>query len=102
MKIIYKLHGYVTIGRLGWTKVIHLNLYCNSSFESFHNSPFISCHGVNLEGKMGPNLQKIGAVLNKDQILKKIQNGGGVMPAFQKRLEANEIQALAEWLSLKK
>lgn len=70
--------------------------------EALFKQSCVSCHGVNLEGKMGPRLQKVGAELSKDQILKKIQNGGGGMPAFQKRLKTNEIEILAEWLSLKK
>jgi mono/diheme cytochrome c family protein len=70
--------------------------------EALYKQGCISCHGVNLQGVVGPNLQKVGAELSRLQILSKIENGGGGMPSFKKRLDTNEINALAEWLSLKK
>lgn len=69
--------------------------------EALYKKSCLSCHGVNLQGVVGPNLQKIGAELSKGQIMTKIQNGGGGMPPFQKRLDAKEIDVLAEWLALK-
>lgn len=64
----------------------------------------ISCHGADLEGKLGPNsnLQKVGAKRSKDQIIAKIKNGGGGMPGFQGKLKDAEITALADWLATKK
>jgi mono/diheme cytochrome c family protein len=60
------------------------------------------CHGENLEGKIGPNLQKIGGKISADQIKKQIENGGGGMPAFGKKLKAEEVDALVSWLAAKK
>jgi len=73
-----------------------------SAAEALYKQGCISCHGTNLQGVVGPSLQKIGAELSKAQIIAKIEYGGGGMPAFHKRLDTNEIEALAEWLSLKK
>lgn len=57
-----------------------------------------SCHGQNLEGVVGPNLQKIGAQLDEKQIADIIKNGkGGMPPGILKKQP--EIQAVAKWLS---
>ncbi|MBX6395611.1 MAG: cytochrome c [Alicyclobacillaceae bacterium] len=61
-----------------------------------------ACHGANLEGGMGPALNKVGAKLTEDQIATKIQNGGGAMPAFKNSLKEDDIKALATWLASKK
>ena len=39
-----------------------------------------SCHAVNLEGGVGPNLTKVGSRLSKDEIEKVIIEGQGSMP----------------------
>jgi cytochrome c551 len=62
----------------------------------------ITCHGVELQGGFGPNLQKVGGRLTKEQIIKQIHDGGGDMPPFGTQLKAEEIQSLADWLSTKK
>jgi cytochrome c551 len=62
----------------------------------------VSCHGVELQGDFGPNLQKVGGRLTKDQITKQIHDGGGDMPPFGTQLKDEEIQSLATWLSAKK
>ncbi|MFC0330876.1 c-type cytochrome [Paenibacillus sepulcri] len=67
-------------------------------------SACISCHGSELQGKMGPetNLQHVGKRLSKEQIARQIRKGGESMPAFESRLTAEEIEGLASWLSGKK
>ncbi|TBL72716.1 c-type cytochrome [Paenibacillus thalictri] len=62
----------------------------------------ISCHGSNLEGGVGPNLQKIGGKYSKDQISTLVNSGKGAMPSFKGRLSDSEIGALADWLAAKK
>ncbi|TNJ62764.1 cytochrome c [Paenibacillus hemerocallicola] len=62
----------------------------------------MSCHGGNLEGKPGPNLQKIGASKTKDQIMTQISKGGSRMPGFESKIEAADIETLAVWLADKK
>ncbi|WEG14248.1 cytochrome c [Pullulanibacillus sp. KACC 23026] len=59
-----------------------------------------SCHGDQLQGGIGPNLQKIGSKLSKDQILTQIKNGGGAMPANV--IQGKDAEAVATWLSKKK
>ncbi|NEW08056.1 cytochrome c [Paenibacillus sp. SYP-B3998] len=72
--------------------------------ESFTVNKCISCHGVDLAGKVGPksNLQKVGATMSEEQITNKIKNGGGGMPAYKTKLTEEEVGLLADWLSSKK
>ncbi|MFD0716570.1 c-type cytochrome [Paenibacillus sp. GCM10027626] len=64
----------------------------------------ISCHGTELQGKMGDatNLQKIGKQKTKEEIINRINTGKGAMPAFESSLTKEEIEQLADWLSGKK
>jgi mono/diheme cytochrome c family protein len=62
----------------------------------------VSCHGVDLGGAVGPNLQNVGSRLSVDQIATVIANGRNAMPAFKDRLKTEEIDALSVWLAAKK
>ncbi|MFK4393154.1 cytochrome C551 [Bacillus sp. AFS026049] len=57
-----------------------------------------SCHAVNLEGGVGPNLTKVGSKLSKEDIEKVIANGqsGGMPKGIIKGKEASMV---AEWLA---
>jgi cytochrome c551 len=72
--------------------------------ELFEKNKCISCHGVDLAGRVGPktNLQKVGATMTPEQITAQIRDGGGGMPAYQSKLTADEIHLLTDWLSSKK
>ncbi|MCD1261229.1 cytochrome c [Paenibacillus athensensis] len=70
--------------------------------EALYKSNCLSCHGGNLEGKIGPSLAKVGGKLDEAKIAAKINNGGGGMPAFKSTLKEQDVQALAAWLSSKK
>lgn len=61
-----------------------------------------SCHGDQLQGNIGPNLQKIGSQFSKAQILNIIKNGkgGGKMPAGL--ISGSDADAVAAWLAAKK
>ncbi|MGE7876027.1 cytochrome c551 [Peribacillus muralis] len=56
-----------------------------------------SCHAVNLEGGVGPNLTKVGAKLTKADIEKVIANGQGAMP--KEIIKGKEASMVAEWLA---
>ncbi|NWL90252.1 MULTISPECIES: c-type cytochrome [unclassified Paenibacillus] len=62
----------------------------------------ISCHGDQLQGQVGPNLQKIGAQLTADQLYGIIKKGKGQMPTFKDRLKDEEIANVALWLAEQK
>ncbi|AJY74006.1 c-type cytochrome [Paenibacillus beijingensis] len=64
----------------------------------------ISCHGTDLQGRMGPetDIHAIGGKWSKEQIAAQIANGGGLMPAFKERLTEEQIGALADWLAAHK
>jgi cytochrome c551 len=70
--------------------------------QSIYKQNCMSCHGNNMEGAIGPNLQKVGAKYNKDQIVTILTNGRGAMPSFKNKLSSDEIVSLADWLSAKK
>ena len=61
----------------------------------------IRCHANDLSGLVGAesDLRKVGERLTSQQIADIITNGGDIMPSFKDRLQAEEIEALAEWLS---
>lgn len=61
----------------------------------------VSCHGTDLQGRIGPNtnLQKIGERLSKEEIAKQIENGSEGMQPFKDTLTAEEIDGLATWLA---
>lgn len=64
----------------------------------------VSCHGSELQGRVGPNtnLQKVGARMSNSDIIRQIEQGEGSMPDFKDRLSAEEIAGLAKWLAGKK
>ncbi len=68
--------------------------------EAIYNKSCVSCHGENLEGDMGPALDKVGASLSKDEILDVIENGRGQMPPGTAKGE--DAEKVAEWLAEKK
>ncbi|WP_242222927.1 cytochrome c550 [Bacillus cereus group sp. BfR-BA-01380] len=59
-----------------------------------------SCHGDQLQGAVGPNLQKVGGKLSKDQIQEVIVKGRGNMPPGL--IPADQASKVADWLSKKK
>jgi cytochrome c5 len=67
--------------------------------ETIYEQSCISCHGGNLEGGVGPNLQQVGGNLTKQQIQKVLLNGRGMMPAFKGKLTDEEITNLVGWLA---
>ncbi|WP_044736834.1 cytochrome c551 [Geobacillus kaustophilus] len=59
-----------------------------------------SCHGQDLSGGVGPNLQKVGSKYSKDEIKNIIANGRGAMPAGI--IKGEDADKVAEWLASKK
>ncbi|KYD23482.1 MULTISPECIES: cytochrome c551 [Anoxybacillaceae] len=59
-----------------------------------------SCHGKDLSGGAGPNLQKVGSKYSKDEIKNIIEKGRGGMPAGL--IKGEDADKVAEWLASKK
>lgn len=74
----------------------------HANVESIYRQSCYSCHGADLKGNMGPNLQKVGSKLSEEQIRGIIEDGKGRMPGFKSRLSDNEIEELVVWLAAKK
>jgi mono/diheme cytochrome c family protein len=69
--------------------------------EAIFKQSCVSCHGAELQGGIGPELQKVGARYNREQVAKIIQTGRGGMPGFKGSLSDEEINNLAGWLAEK-
>ncbi|MEF3311156.1 cytochrome c [Paenibacillus sp. GYB004] len=67
--------------------------------ETVYKQSCLSCHGDQLQGKIGPNLQKAGTKFTEQQLYKLILNGKGGMPAFKSSLKEEEIANLSLWLA---
>lgn len=72
----------------------------NAQGEQVYKQNCLSCHGENLEGQVGPALDKIGSKHSKDEILDIVKNGQGQMPP--NIVEGADAEAVAEWLATKK
>lgn len=70
--------------------------------ETIYKNNCMSCHGQNLEGRVGPDLRKIGDKYDRAQIAAVIRDGKGSMPSFKGRLSDAQIDELAAWLADKK
>lgn len=72
------------------------SFYGQSGSELFSQS-CASCHGQNLEGGVGPDLQSVGYYLDEPGIEGVILNGQGAMPAGM--LQGDDARKVAKWLA---
>ncbi|WP_440115185.1 c-type cytochrome [Paenibacillus sp. QZ-Y1] len=70
--------------------------------EALVKANCISCHGDQLQGGVGPSLQKIGSQDDVEKIYSTIIKGKGSMPSFKGKLKEEEIANVAMWLAEKK
>jgi len=69
----------------------------------FHSKGCLNCHLIEGEGgRRGPNLSRIGNLLDKDQLVIRISNGGTNMPSFAGTLKPNELEAIVIFLQSRK
>lgn len=73
-----------------------------SNAETIYKQKCVSCHAIDLQGRAGPNLIKVGAKYTQEELIGIISEGKGGMPSFGKRLSEEQIDALAVWLASKK
>ena len=63
----------------------------------------LSCHLIQGQaGRRGPDLSYVGDKLSRDNIIIRIVNGGGNMPAFGNSLKPQELDALVAFLESRK
>ncbi|XEC92725.1 c-type cytochrome [Paenibacillus tarimensis] len=65
----------------------------------------LSCHAADLKGNPGakiPALRGVGDLYSKEELVGIVTNGRDAMPAFANTLSAEEIDQVAEWLSIQK
>lgn len=65
--------------------------------EDAYKSGCASCHGQDLEGGVGPELDAIGSSMSAEEIEEIIIDGVGSMPAGQ--LTGDDATIVAEWLA---
>ncbi|MEN1970509.1 cytochrome c550 [Lentibacillus sp. N15] len=68
--------------------------------EAIFKDNCATCHGDDLSGAMGPNLQEVGGRHSEEEIHDIIMNGKGQMP--QGLVPEEQADALAKWLAEKK
>ncbi len=71
-----------------------------SATEAVYKKSCASCHGQNLEGGVGPALDKVGGKYSQEEIKNIIANGRGGMPGGL--VQGDDVDKLAEWLAAKK
>ncbi|KEO81899.1 c-type cytochrome [Tumebacillus flagellatus] len=74
----------------------------SNAYKTLYQQNCAGCHGQNLEGRSGPNLQHIGKKLDVAGVTKQITNGGPGMPAFGDKLDQGQISELAAWIAKQK
>jgi cytochrome c551 len=72
----------------------------SGSGEAIFKQSCVSCHGDQLQGVIGPNLQHVGAKYSEKDITNIIANGRGSMPPGV--IEGSDAKAVAKWLATKK
>lgn len=100
------LCGMLAIGCGSHTTIVQQDAQGPSAAAvSLYQANCSLCHGDNLEGGIGPNLQHVGSKLSESAIVHQIDVGGGPMPGYgpnhQHILTTSEIQELATWLGTK-
>ncbi|UBH15944.1 cytochrome c551 [Macrococcus armenti] len=68
--------------------------------EIYANNSCVGCHGRDLEGASGPNLQKVGSKLSEKEIHDIIINGKGSMPG--KVVDGEDADKVAKYLAKQK
>lgn len=73
--------------------------YDAEAARATYDANCLSCHGENLQGKVGPSLTAVGSRYSKDEILNIIQNGKGQMPGNILRGDTEKEENVAKWLA---
>jgi len=58
-----------------------------------------NCHAIDgTGGHRGPDLANVGLRLTKDQLVRQVIQGGGNMPAYNKNLSPDQVEALVSYM----
>lgn len=71
----------------------------DAAVEIYKQNQCLACHGDQLQGGYGPRLSMVGNQLSKEEIYKKILNGGGGMPKFKEQMTDDELITITNWLA---
>lgn len=70
--------------------------------QKIYNQHCSSCHGNNLEGKVGPKISDVGSRYSKEQILDILKNGKGNGAMPKGLISGDDADKVATWLAAKK
>jgi menaquinol-cytochrome c reductase cytochrome b/c subunit len=73
-----------------------------AGFRYYKQNACIKCHGDHLQGVNGPSLLSVGNRRSKEDIIKYMDEGKGVMPAGMFQGSQPEKEELARWLTKQK
>ena len=67
--------------------------------QSFEQRGCINCHTIaGVGGQRGPDLTHVGSRLSREELVWRILNGGGNMPAYGSALTPDEVSAMVDFL----
>jgi len=69
-----------------------------SEGERVYTNRCMACHGGELEGGFGPELRGIGGRMSREELIRIVTDGTGLMQPFRDRLTEEEIAAVVDWI----
>jgi len=89
-------------GQSGFTSPVSFPSLGTDGAKIFKGAGCAGCHtlaAAGSTGTVGPNLDQLGSTLTVAVVTHQVEVGGGPMPAFQGKLSAAQIQAVAQYVS---
>jgi len=89
-------------GQSGFTSSASFASFGTDGTKIFKGAGCAGCHtlaAAGSTGTVGPNLDQLGSALTPAVVTHQVEVGGGLMPAFQGKLSAAQIQAVAKYVS---
>ena len=89
-------------GQSGFTSPVSFASLGTDGAKIFEKAGCAGCHtlaAAKSTGTVGPNLDQLGSTLTVAVVSHQVEVGGGPMPAFQGKLSAAQIQAVAQYVA---
>ncbi|HJU36148.1 MAG TPA: c-type cytochrome [Gaiellaceae bacterium] len=89
-------------GQSGFTSSASFASFGTDGAKIFKGAGCAGCHtlaAAGSTGTVGPNLDQLAAARSVATVTHQVEVGGGLMPAFQGKLSAAQIQAVAQYVA---